>query len=298
MSSEEKQEYLRTNILEGGFKAEEFVSFLEGKKEDGSNLDNWDFEDLQEVVQEFKTLVSEGETIERRQTTKDQTLALFGQDTESEKDDNDDKQSSSSSSSNDSDEYKTDKQDKKKKQKDDKDNKKEESSSSSSSDDEEEDKKKELNQKDTTKSQIQADLPDDFDDIDIEGEDENSGQKYHSKKDCLVMPKTQLIGAHDLSVTVSEPETIKGKGIKSSYTVYSIKMTGMLWEVKRRYSDFEWLQKCLEKRFPANYVNFFLFIFKLILIRFQSSLQSLYPKIAQTTLSSDFTLSRTSQRQY
>jgi hypothetical protein len=129
MTSEEKQQYLREHIIEGGYNTEDFISFLESKKVEGSNIDNWDFDLLQEVVAEFKNLLSEGETIERRVTTKGQALAMFGGSAE---DDEDDK--SSSSSSNDSDEYKV------KKNKDGKkDDKKEDSSSSSS-----EEEKKEL----------------------------------------------------------------------------------------------------------------------------------------------------------
>ena len=65
-----------------------------------------------------------------------------------------------------------------------------------------------------------------------------------------------MVDTQDLTVTVTNPETVKAGGLKSSYTVYTIKMPSMFWEVKRRYSDFAWLQKCIEKRFPANYVRF------------------------------------------
>jgi hypothetical protein len=58
-----------------------------------------------------------------------------------------------------------------------------------------------------------------------------------------------------LEVSVSNPENVKGKGFQSGYTVYTIKLSSFGWKVKRRYSDFSWLLKCLEKRFPANYVS-------------------------------------------
>ena len=51
---EEKQNYLRQNILDKGYDANEFVSFLISKKgEAASDISNWSMKDLHIVVQEF-----------------------------------------------------------------------------------------------------------------------------------------------------------------------------------------------------------------------------------------------------
>lgn len=48
---EQKQNYLRTNILDRGYDANEFVNFLVDKKgPDGADVSNWTFEDLQFVI--------------------------------------------------------------------------------------------------------------------------------------------------------------------------------------------------------------------------------------------------------
>ena len=53
-SDEEKQNYLRVNILEKGYEAEDFVAFLTIKKgEEGINLSNWTLNELQSLVQEY-----------------------------------------------------------------------------------------------------------------------------------------------------------------------------------------------------------------------------------------------------
>ena len=53
-SDEEKQNYLRVNILEKGYDAEDFVAFLTTKKgEEGVNLSNWTLNELQGLVQEY-----------------------------------------------------------------------------------------------------------------------------------------------------------------------------------------------------------------------------------------------------
>ena len=58
-SQEEKQNYLRENILEKGYDANAFVAFLKSKKgEAGSDISNWSMEDLCEVVQEFISINS------------------------------------------------------------------------------------------------------------------------------------------------------------------------------------------------------------------------------------------------
>ena len=51
---EEKQNYLRQNILDKGYDANEFVAFLISKKgEAASDISNWSMKDLHVVVQEF-----------------------------------------------------------------------------------------------------------------------------------------------------------------------------------------------------------------------------------------------------
>ena len=74
-SQEEKQNYLRENILEKGYDPNQFVSFLQSKKgEEGSDISNWTMEDLQQVVQEFisinsKQSESKPDPIPKKKTT-------------------------------------------------------------------------------------------------------------------------------------------------------------------------------------------------------------------------------------
>ena len=51
---QQKQLFLRENILDKGYEAEDFVSYLTSKKgEEGINLNNWSLEELKSVVNEF-----------------------------------------------------------------------------------------------------------------------------------------------------------------------------------------------------------------------------------------------------
>ena len=53
-NQEEKQNYLRENILNQGYDTIQFVNFLKSKKgEEGADIANWSLEDLKNVVREF-----------------------------------------------------------------------------------------------------------------------------------------------------------------------------------------------------------------------------------------------------
>lgn len=49
-----KQDYLRQNILESDFDPAEFSEFITSRKEEGQNVDNWEFEELETLVAIFK----------------------------------------------------------------------------------------------------------------------------------------------------------------------------------------------------------------------------------------------------
>jgi hypothetical protein len=52
---EEKQEYLSKEILRQHFNGQAFLNFLiETKGESAINLENWSFEDLRDIVEQFK----------------------------------------------------------------------------------------------------------------------------------------------------------------------------------------------------------------------------------------------------
>ena len=55
----EKQNYLRENILNMGYNADEFMQYLSYLKgEDGLDLSNWTFEELESTVSELCPYIS------------------------------------------------------------------------------------------------------------------------------------------------------------------------------------------------------------------------------------------------
>ena len=61
-TAEEKQNYLRENILDKGYDTNKFIEFLKSKKgEEGADITNWTMEDLKNIVKEFISLISKEE---------------------------------------------------------------------------------------------------------------------------------------------------------------------------------------------------------------------------------------------
>ena len=60
--TEEKQNFLRENILEKGYDTNQFINFLKSKKggDEGADISSWSMPDLQQVVQEFINLSTSG----------------------------------------------------------------------------------------------------------------------------------------------------------------------------------------------------------------------------------------------
>ena len=68
-TQEEKQNFLRENILDKGYDTNMFVEFLMGKKgEEGADVGNWSMKDLQLVVKEFISMQSNINTYPQEQT--------------------------------------------------------------------------------------------------------------------------------------------------------------------------------------------------------------------------------------
>ena len=79
ISIQEKQEYLRENILEKGYDANLFANYLISKKgDDGADISSWSMEDLRQVVQEFiekqTSFLSGGENIISQEQTPNENI--------------------------------------------------------------------------------------------------------------------------------------------------------------------------------------------------------------------------------
>ena len=76
-TQEEKQIFLRQNILNKNYDGDEFVAFLNSKREGGDKIENWTKYELEEVVKEFIAKNQEGKAQENLKE-KEQILANKG----------------------------------------------------------------------------------------------------------------------------------------------------------------------------------------------------------------------------
>lgn len=273
---QKKQEFLRENIMNKGYDAETFISFLESKREDGSNIEAWSLAELEEMVKEFQDEISKGSIIKK--TADEESKAnVFGEEKEQEgSDESKDEDSSDDDSDDKSQDGQEPTEEETKDAKQDSSDEEEEMPASKSKKKKQSQKKiKKKNKKKTVKktevsdSSSSSSSSSSSDDEDMDEKDQvkleqkkkldkkEKESKYYSKRTVARYMPTELVGKGNITVDVSNPEIVKGKslGLKTSYTVYTIKCTQFDWEVKRRYSDFDWLYNCLVKRFPANYVR-------------------------------------------
>ena len=58
---EEKQQFLKGEILNQGYNAEKFSEYISNLKENGTDLNNWTLEELQNIVVSFKNQENSGE---------------------------------------------------------------------------------------------------------------------------------------------------------------------------------------------------------------------------------------------
>jgi hypothetical protein len=87
---------------------------------------------------------------------------------------------------------------------------------------------------------------------------EKPEKKYSATKNVKAYPITEIQADQKLVIVVENPERVASKGLMGGkHTEFTVKTMPLGWEVKRRYNDFDWLHKCLEKLFPAHYVLFF-----------------------------------------
>ena len=67
---EAKQQYLRSEIIDQGYNPEDFSAYMGNiRGEEGLNIENWSFSDLQQVVNQFKSEFSQYQQQQQQQQT-------------------------------------------------------------------------------------------------------------------------------------------------------------------------------------------------------------------------------------
>ena len=165
-----KQELLQREIIQKNLDKGSFINFCLSKKENGDDLNNWTFAELEEIVKEFVS--GQTQNIQIIQAQPDQGAG-------------------------DADE---------------------------------------INKENLEKMEkFNAEEHKNFKDIKI---------------NCRKLEKTQL-NNNEIKIIVKNPKEKEGGVFGKNYVLYEVQTEPFGWVVERRYSDFDWLRKLLQKFYPS-----------------------------------------------
>ena len=71
-----------------------------------------------------------------------------------------------------------------------------------------------------------------------------------TKIQCRKLEKTQL-NDNEIKIIIKNPKEKEGGVFGKNYVLYEVQTEPFGWTVERRYSDFDWLRKLLQKFFPS-----------------------------------------------
>ena len=250
-SIEDKQEYLRINILEKGFEANAFEEFLVTKiGEEAADINNISMDELVQAVQEF---IQENESnsknkIENEEENENQNK---DQEKEEEKEKEEENINNENEDKNEKeDENKIEIEEEKEKEKEEEKEKKEENENKII-----EKKKQKQSEKKSEKKEKQKEI-------------KKEEKKPEPKPEITLPPEiygiicppifedgkqlenTPLSSIENPIIKVSSPERIEGSFMIKPHIEYLVTTDDLNLNVRRRYTDFEWLHQTISNLYP------------------------------------------------
>ncbi|MCQ2820670.1 MAG: hypothetical protein MJ252_25675 [archaeon] len=226
---EQKQDYLREAILDKGYDGNQFMTFLQEKRGDEINLDEWSLDDLHNAVNEFISKVT-GEANQPQQQNPQEVpkpqpepsvtaappVAQPEQSVPTQE---------------------------VKKAGDVADKSVPQPKLPESTKIEEEEKKQPVQQKRPSSPEKKHSGPQ-------KPQQQETGGLYTENKEtlsCLMSKRTSFSDKPNPSISLSLPEKIEGGIFSKSYVTYLVEAIPLGTKVRKRYSDFEWLREMMQK---------------------------------------------------
>ena len=225
---EEKQKYLRQNILDKGYDANQFIAFLESKKGEGaSDISNWSKIDLYAVVQEF-ILVHSNDNINSKQNTEQP---------------NNDTNINTNNNNNINNNINTNTE-----QKNENNNNNDNNGKNS----------KILNDyeiiedKSVIKNEMLNDKKEKINTKNFVANDENFGMVIPDFIVCQKAETNALNNQENLEITVTDPQKVDNGFFSKAYINFLITTNPLNFKVRRKHADFVWLRERLSVIFNFN----------------------------------------------
>ena len=219
---EEKQKYLRQNILDKGYDANDFIAFLESKKGEGaSDISNWSKIDLYAVVQEYILVHTKDSTNSKPKTepsnnnnintnTSDNDNVNNNIEPKKENNNNNDKNSKILN------DYEI------------------------------------IEDKSVIKNEMINDKKEKINSKNFVANDENFGMIVPDFIICQKAETNALNNQDNLEITVSDPQKVDNGFFSKAYINFLISTNPLNFTVRRKHADFVWLRERLSVIFNLN----------------------------------------------
>ena len=218
---EEKQKYLRQNILDKGYDANDFIAFLESKKGEGaSDISNWSKIDLYAVVQEYILVHTKDNTNSKPKTEPSNN--------------NTNTNTSNNNNINNNIEPK-------------KENNNNNDKNSKILNDYEI-----IEDKSVIKNEMINDKKEKINSKNFVANDENFGMIIPDFIICQKAETNALNNQDNLEITVSDPQKVDNGFFSKAYINFLISTNPLNFKVRRKHADFVWLRERLSIIFNSN----------------------------------------------
>ena len=245
--TKEKQEYLRINILEKGYNADEFMEYLQSLRgEKGLQIESWSKNDLIKAVQEFKRInpininvdLNYKEENNINNENDNNKLKINNDNNNIEKIENIDNIDNENNNIKNND-------------------------NNNNSQNNEKNKVNNNNIKNNVNNNVNNNVKNNVNNNINNNVNNNINNNVNNNNPynikplikesvrCKLSEITDISTKINIEITISNPLVIEGGLFSKSYVTYLVKTTPFNFEVRRRFSDFEWLHNIL----MAQYIN-------------------------------------------
>ena len=220
---EEKQKYLRQNILDKGYDANDFIAFLESKKGEGaSDISNWSKIDLYAVVQEYILVHTKDNTNSKPKTEPSNNNTNTNTNTSNNNNINNNIEPKKESNNN---------NDKNSKILND---------------------YEIIEDKSVIKNEMINDKKEKINSKNFVANDENFGMIVPDFIICQKAETNALNNQDNLEITVSDPQKVDNGFFSKAYINFLISTNPLNFKVRRKHADFVWLRERLSVIFNLN----------------------------------------------
>jgi sorting nexin-7/30/sorting nexin-8 len=255
-SQEEKQNFLRENILEKGYDTNMFVEFLMDKKgEGGADVSNWSLSDLQLVVKEFISMQSNNYNYNQNTISTNDPLQKTNVIYDPLSGGNENQNNTMSHSFN---------------ERNNNLNQNNNNNQENPGNIQNINNTENINQNNNTLPQTNSQVPKDNETSQSTGDDKNvsSSNRFQPKEDVgylygvffnpveetRIVDKTPLGSVENPVIQVGFPEKVEGGFFSKSYVTYLVTTMPLNIKVRRRYSDFDWLRQIMVNLYVGNVI--------------------------------------------